>query len=140
MRRLILALCLLAAPAGAWTFTPVPICTLDHAGPEGSAQVTFDPATGLYTIHLTRPGGWPPAPVFSIRFEGAAPLTISTDRHRTEGDRLTVTDRGFGNVLAGLEFNGTATAILGATTLSLDLAGAAAAVRAFRDCPGEGLA
>ena len=118
----------------------MPICTLDHARPDGSAQITFDPATGLYALHLTRAGGWPPAPVFTIRFEGAAPSIISTDRHRVEGDRLTVTDTGFGNVLAGLASGETAVAVLGSATLSLDLTDAPEAVDAFRACPAGGLA
>ncbi|MEM7644123.1 MAG: excinuclease ABC subunit B [Pseudomonadota bacterium] len=140
MRILALLLGLWPLPAWAWTFSPLPICTLEQATETGTTRVTFDPSTGIYAIALTRPDGWPPAPVFSIRFEGGAPLTISTPRHVIDGATLTVTDRGFGNVLAGLEFNATATAILGETIFPMDLTGAAEPVRAFRACPAAGLA
>jgi hypothetical protein len=136
MRVLALLLCL-AQPAGAWTFTPLPICTI--ASDDETVEVTFDPATGLYAIHLTRAEGWPPGPVFALRFEGAAPLTISTDRHRIDGPRLTVTDRGFGNVLAGMERNARATALIADLAVPIDLAGAADPVARFRDCPSDGL-
>ncbi len=130
-------LCLLPVSAFAWTFSPLPVCTIEST--DGAARVTFDPATGLYAIALTRPEGWPPAPVFAIRFEGLAARTISTDRHVVEGATLTVTDRGFGNVLTGLEFNATATAVLGEDLLRIDLTDAGPAVRAFRACPADGL-
>lgn len=61
---------------------------------------------------------------------------ISTNRHTLSNDdaTLTVTDRGFGNVLDGLEFNETATALLGEQAVVLSLEGAASAVQAFRAC------
>lgn len=130
-------LCLVPVPAFAWTFSPLPVCTIEST--DGAVRVTFDPATGLYAIALMRPEGWPPAPVFAIRFEGLAARTISTDRHVVAGATLTVTDRGFGNVLTGLEFNATATAVLGDDLLRIDLTGAGPAVRAFRACPADGL-
>lgn len=123
---------LLASPAAAWEFSPSPVCTLYHQAPGIEAEVTFDGS--FYAIHLTRDGGWPDAPVFSIAFQPNGP-TISTSRHAVSGDTLTVTDSGFGNVLNGLEFNSLATAILGATTQPIDLDGAAPEVAAFRDCP-----
>lgn len=43
-----------------------------------------------------------------------------------------MTDRGFGNVLDGLEFNETATALLGDQAVVLSLEGAAPAVQSFR--------
>jgi hypothetical protein len=50
------------------------------------------------------------------------------------GTALTVTDRGFGNVLDGLQHNEAATALAGSASLSVSLDGAAPAVEAFRDC------
>ncbi|WP_227447412.1 hypothetical protein [Cognatishimia sp. F0-27] len=97
--------------------------------------MTFDGA--LYTIAITRPEGWERAAVFSIRFSGGAALEISTTRHQIDGKTVTVTDRGFGNVLDGLQFNDTATAILGEQTVTVDLSGAARPVQAFRDCPSD---
>lgn len=63
-------------------------------------------------------------------------MTIGTDRHvlSPDGRSLTVTDTGFGNVLDGLAFNTTATALSGAEALPFDLAGAGPAVEAFRSC------
>ena len=145
MRTVLLALPLLVVPlpAMAWEFTPVPICTLFHQDPEVSVRVTYDPASGEYAIHLSREGGWPDAAVFSLRFEGPRGLTISTTRHVIEvGDTrtLTVRDRGFGNVLNGLEFNTRAVAILGDLEVPVMLDGAAPAVEEFRACPAEQLA
>lgn len=129
--RLICLLTLLAGPALAWEFSPTPICTLRSAGPV-DAKITFDGA--LYALHLTRAGGWPDAPVFAIRFNGEVPLTITTTRHVIDGITLTVTDRGFGNVLNGLQYNQTATALIGGLSVPLDLTGAAAPVEQFRAC------
>ncbi|WP_092776310.1 hypothetical protein [Jannaschia pohangensis] len=136
--RLSLALAsLIVLPGGAqaWSFAPTPICTLSQAAFGLDTQVTFDPSQGLYTLTLTRPQGWPEAPVFAIRFDGASPLTISTDRHRVEGTRIVVTDSGFGNVLSGLEANTTATATVGDVSVRIDLAEAAGPVATFRACP-----
>lgn len=130
--RLIFLLSLLATPAASWEFSPIPVCTLRDTGAVAT-EVTYDGV--LYAIHLTRAEGWPDAPVFAIRFEGAAPLTISTSRHVIEGNRLTVTDRGFGNVLNGMQFNRTATALIGDLSVPIDLSGAADPVAAFRACP-----
>ena len=44
---------------------------------------------------------------------------------------MTVKDSGFGNVLGGLEFNNTATAILGNEAVTFGLENAGPAVRAF---------
>ncbi len=132
--RHVLALLLLTTPAYAWEFTPTPICTLSHTEASAAVAVTYDHATRLYAIAVTNPDGWPASPVFSIRFDGAAANTISTQRHQTDGATLTVTDSGFGNVLDGLEFNTVATAFTatGAATVSLD--GAAGPVQQFRAC------
>lgn len=140
---ILLALVGLAAPLQAWEFTANPVCTLAHRTDEMSARVTYDPRLAEpYAIELTRAGPpWPDAPAFSIRFEGPRGLTISTTRHRlSDGGRvLTVTDRGFGNVLDGLEFNSAATALAGPVALTLPLDGAAPAVRQFRACVEGGL-
>ncbi len=112
------------------------ICTLEHSGAEAEARLTFDPAGPLYTISLTRTDPWPEAAVFAIRFEGPRALTISTTRHvLSDGKRtLTVTDRGFGNVLDGLELNALAIALAEDTRVVLDLSAAAPEVAAFRAC------
>ena len=108
-----------------------------------SVSVTFDPTISEYAINLSREPGWPEADVFSMRFEGARSLTISTDRHliNPEDTRtLTVKDRGFGNVLNGLKFNTRAVAILGDIEVPVSLEGAAPAVDEFRTCPTDQMA
>ena len=136
MRTLIVCLCLVASPGSAWEFTPEPICTLSWEDDQSSVVVTYDPRGPEYAITLRRPMPWPQAPIFAIRFQGALGLTISTSRHRlSDGGRaLTVTDRGFGNVLDGLQYNDTAVALTGSAALPVPLSGAAPAVEAFRDC------
>jgi hypothetical protein len=61
---------------------------------------------------------------------------ISTGRHvlSEDGRTLSVRDRGFGNVLNGLEFNVVALAATGDRVVSIDLDGAAPEVAAFRAC------
>ncbi|KPP89591.1 MAG: Hemagglutinin esterase [Rhodobacteraceae bacterium HLUCCA08] len=128
----------LPLPALAWEFSPEPICTLSQAAGTGQVTVTFDPALPEYGIAITlAEGAWDQAPVFAIVFEGARPLTISTDRHvlSDEGMTLTVRDRGFGNVLNGLQFNTRAIARSGATSVTIPLVGASPEVQAFRECP-----
>ena len=138
MRTLPALLICLPAIAPAWEFTPVPICTLSHVAREVETVVTYDPAIGEYAIALTLSSGrWPPATVFGIRFEGSAPNLIVTDNHEiaeADGATLTVRDSGFGNVLNGLEFNTTALAMIGSTTVAIPLEGAAPAVSEFRAC------
>ncbi len=132
----------LTAPAGAWEFTPSPVCTLSDATASASVKLTFDPGQpDPYTIVVKGPAPWPNAPVFSMRFDGAQGLTISTNRQTlSDGGRtLTVTDKGFGNVLNGLEFNSTATALAGDAAIPFPLDGAAPAVKAFRACVGAPL-
>lgn len=134
---------LLAGPAAAWDFSPVPVCTLSHDTPEGAVTVTWDPGRAeAYAITVTRAGVWSRGGVFAIRFDGPRALAIQTDRHAIseDGSALTVTDRGFGNVLDGLEFNGRATAMLGDVEVGFSLEGAAAPVRAFRACTGAAIA
>ena len=139
----LLALLLAAAPAAAWEFTAQPVCTLRHAQGGAEVALTYDPRLPEpYAITVTRPEPWPEAPSFAIRYGGARPLVITTDRHRRspDGRSLTVTDEGFGNVLDGLEFNDSATALSGAEALPLDLTGAAPEVRRFRACAEAPLA
>ncbi len=137
MIRHALCIALLACPATAWEFTSQPVCTISHDTGEVALKVTYDPAVAIYEIRLTLDGQpWPRAPVFAIRFDGPAGLTISTDRHRLSGgDRtLSVTDTGFGNVLNGLGLNDTATMLLGDRAIGIPLEGAAEPVEAFRAC------
>ena len=136
MRTLITCLCLFASPGWAWDFTPRPICTLSWENDDASVVVTYDPRAAEYAITLRRTAPWPREPIFAIEFHGARGFTISTSRHRLSeaGQALTVTDRGFGNVLDGLQYNDTATALTGSAAMPVPLDGAAPAVEAFRDC------
>lgn len=137
MRAVLPVLFLLVTPAQAWVFTATPVCTILNNTPDLSLRVTFDPALPApYSITLTRPTPWPQTETFGLRFDGPAALSIGTARHQLSGNglSLTVTDTGFGNVLDGMEFNATATAIAGSVALALDLAGAAPVVQAFRAC------
>ena len=137
MRTLIALLCLATSPGWAWDFTPEPICTLSWEDGDSSVVVTYDPRGPEYAITLTRATPWPQEPIFAIQFEGPRGLTISTSRHQlSEGGRvLTVTDRAFGNVLDGLQYNDTARALTGSATLAVPLEGSTPAVEAFRNCP-----
>ena len=140
--RLILALTLLASPAAAWEFSAAPICTLSHSSVAGDVLLTFDPALPEYAITLTLPAGrWPDAPVFAMVFNDEAPIAIQTDRHQrsNDGRSITAKDRGFSNVLNGLQLNSSALAISGDTTFSIPLADIGPAMTAFRNCPAEGL-
>jgi hypothetical protein len=136
--RVILSLLFLsfAAPAAAWTFTPGLPCRLSHATPEVEVVLTYDPRGPLYTITLTRPEPWPEAPVFSLTYRGPFGRRIVTDRHQLSngGRSLTVTDRGFGNVLEGLIQDNVFTAEAGDTMVSVPLAGAAGPTAAFAKC------
>jgi hypothetical protein len=128
---------LLASPAQSWDFTPTPICTILNDTPELQVRVTYDPSQPKpYSIALTRPDPWPVTETFGLRFNGPAAMTIGTDLHQlSNGDRtLSVTDTGFGNVLDGLAYNGTATALAGDMAVPFDLTGARPAVDAFRAC------
>jgi len=134
---LALTLCLATLPARAWEFEPLPVCTLRHDGDTLNVVLTYDPSReDAYAIALTRAAPWPDAPLFGLRFDGPLGLLITTDRHvLSEGGRtLTVTDRGFGNVLNGLEFNLAATALTGPVAETVSLDGAAGPVQAFRAC------
>lgn len=135
--RAVITLLLLAAPAQAWDFTPIPVCTIAEDTPDLSIRVTYDPTQAQpYAIALTRPEPWPATETFGLRFDGPAAMSIGTGRHQlsNEGRTLTVTDTGFGNVLDGLALNRTATALAGDMALPVDLTGARPAVDAFRAC------
>ncbi|RZW05331.1 MAG: hypothetical protein EX266_09695 [Rhodobacteraceae bacterium] len=128
---------LAATVAASWQFNPLPVCTLWQELPDAEMRITFDPVQRPpYAITIETDQSWAEAPTFAIRFDGPRGLTITTDRHQVtnEGSKLTVTDDGFGNVLNGLEFNQTATAISGASALQFSLTGAAPKVQAFRAC------
>lgn len=135
--RVLVALICLASPASAWEFTAVPVCTIKLDTPDLSLRVTYDPALSQpYGIALTLPMPWPDSESFGLRFEGPAALTIGTGRHQlsADGRTLTVTDTGFGNVLDGLAYNATATALAGPVEVPFDLSGARPVVEAFRAC------
>ena len=136
MIRTVAIILLVVTPAFAWEASSGRVCELTHEGESGQVRVTYDPAIGDYAIAITPDLPWSAAPVFAIRFDGARDLTITTTRHAISsgGATLTVTDRGFGNVLNGLEFNDTATAVLGDREVSFRLDEAGPAVRAFRAC------
>lgn len=136
MLRALAFLLLSVSQALAWQAGGGDVCEIVHEGDAGSVRVSYDLDTLDYAIAITLPRPWREGPVFAMRFEGAASLVITTDRHvlSEAGRTLTVTDRGFGNVLNGLEFNETATALVGAEAVAFALAGAAPAVRAFRAC------
>lgn len=105
--------------------------------------LTWDPSRAeAYAIALSGADAWPDGAVFSMSFDGPRGLTISTERHVISegGATLTVTDRGFGNVLDGLEFNDRAIAILDGAQVSFSLAGAAGPVRDFRACTSAAVA
>lgn len=135
--RLLLAFLCLAAPARAWEFSASPVCTLAHAEGAAEMRVTHDPRLAEpYAIDVTGPAVWPEGPVFGIDFAGPRPLSIATGRHSLSsgGRTVTVTDRGFGNVLNGLEFNDTAIARLASASVSFSLEGIAEPMAAFRAC------
>lgn len=112
------------------------ICTLTHSEDGIAVRLTHDPSGPLYTITLTAPEPWPVSGLFGIRFDGAAPNVITTDRHVLSPDRrsLSVADRGFGNVLDGLASNRSATGYTGGAAITVGLDGAAAEVAAFEAC------
>ncbi len=141
--RITLAFLILASPAYAWEFSASPICTLTDSSDAGEMTVTYDPAITEYTITVTLPDGtWPDAQTFGMAFANGRPISIQTDlfTRSADGRSLTVKDRGFGNVLNGLEFNSRAYAILGDLTVGFTLDGIDPAISAFRDCPADSLA
>lgn len=143
MRAAILFAILAGQPALGWEFSPSPVCTLSFESDDARVSVTHDPRLSLpYSIAITLPDAWPAGIDFTIRFDGPQALTIGTNRHvPSDGGRtLTVSDVGFGNVLNGLEFNRTATAMAGGRAVALPLDGAAPEVEKFRACAEAALA
>jgi len=141
--RLASFLLLIASPAVAWEFSPSPVCTLSHGTETAEVRVIYDARVPEYAISVSRRDApWSPGPVFAIRFDGPHGMTISTDRHglSSSGQTLTVADSGFGNVLNGLEFSDTATALLADQEVTIPLAGAAPQVQKFRACTEAPLA
>lgn len=137
MRTFVLSI-LLSSPAYAWDFTPGLPCKLNHVSAQAEVELTYDPRVPLYAITVTRKDPWPQADDFAIRFDGPQGRIIATDRHKLSEDglSLTVTDRGFGNVLDGLQFNRSATAKSGDAEVTVGLDGASDAVEAFKACEG----
>lgn len=138
--RFILILTLLPLPAFAWEFSPDPICTLSHQTGDAEIIVTYDASLPEYAVHITRQNGtWDAAPSFRMAFGGGREVEIGTTRHSlsTDGTTLSVRDRGFGNVLDGLEFNENVVSTSGGTSVIANLTDAAPAVQAFRACPTE---
>lgn len=138
---LVLALLLSPPAALAWEFSATSICILEHSEDAADMRLTYDPTNGEYAITVTRDEPWPDGPVFSMRFDGRMPVFIQTDRHVTseDGRSLTVTDRGFGNVLNGLQYNSFALSFLADEMAIVSLVGAAEEVAAFRACTEAGL-
>ncbi len=136
--RSLVALLLCAGPASAWVATADgPVCRLSHEMNAGSVEVVHDPRRALpYSIEVTSDEPWANAPIFAMRFDGPGQMTISTDRHMLSEDAssLTVMDRGFGNVLSGLENNFVAMAVLGNFAITIPLEGAPPEVAKFRAC------
>lgn len=138
MRKILTLLALaLPLPATAWeASSEAGLCLLRHQEPGHTVELTFDPSGPLYTITLSGEEAWPEASVFAMQFNGPRPIFIQTGAQVLSADRraLTVADRGFGNVLDGLQFNRTARASLGTREVQISLDGAAPAVEAFRTC------
>lgn len=136
MLRSLAMLLLTISPTLAWEARSGPVCELIHDGETASLHLTYNAAIQEYAIAITPDRPWLPGPIFAMRFDGPFTTAITTDRHVISdgGATLTVTDSGFGNVLNGLEFNHTATALLGDQSVIVTLDGAGAAVRAFRAC------
>ncbi|MEO1733754.1 MAG: hypothetical protein AAFR45_09040 [Pseudomonadota bacterium] len=125
----------LASSSFAWEAKSGAICILDHQEPIAEVRLTYDPAIPEYSITVRRADSdWLAAPLFGITFDGSRGLSITTNRHDVDGPSVTVRDSGFGNVLNGLEFNDTATAVLGQQTVTVSLEGAAPEVQKFRAC------
>ncbi len=141
--RLFVAAILIPLPSTAWEATVGSVCTLTHETADARVELIYDPAQPLYSITVTRrEDPWAPAQFFGMTFSGERPNTISTSRHvlADDGASLTVTDRGFGNVLDGLQFNESAIAFTASgQSVPLSLDGAAPEVEIFRTCADAGL-
>lgn len=131
-----LAFLLFASPAAAWDASRQgAVCVLTHEMKGAEVIVSHDATKDVpYAIDLRLEEGWQAGPIFSIRFDGPVQRTITTDRHKVTDNTLTVTDRGFGNVLDGIALNRVAIAVTGETALAIPLVGAAPEVEAFKAC------
>lgn len=137
MLRMILPILMILTPlpALAWEAGRMgAICTLSDGS--GNVVLTHDPSGPVYTITARRADPWPEAAIFGMTFLGQNGLTITTDRHlrAPDGLSITVTDRGFGNLLAGMRGNDTATLFAGPARMTVSLAGAAPAIAIFEAC------
>ena len=135
--RLPLLLCCLASPALGWEVSnDGATCHLLHQMPDGAVHLSYAPVNEEFSITLTRFEPWESDDVFAIKFDETRPIFITTDRHQLTPDRtgLTVTDRGFGNVLDGLQYNEWAIAATGQSVMIIPLTHAADAVQSFREC------
>lgn len=134
--RFFIALLTLTTPAHAWEFTTGLPCLLTHETAQARIELTYDPTQPLYSVTIRRDEAWPETPFFEMAFLGPQGRRIGTDRHvlSDDGRALTATDTGFGNVLDGLQYNHTATAIAGGITVTIPLDGAAGPVADFRAC------
>ncbi len=138
--RIISILALVPLPAAAWEFSSDPICTLTHQTDMAEIAITYDARLPEYALFITlRSGQWPGVETFAMTFVGPRAGQIGTSNQTLSADQatLTVRDRGFGNVLDGLEFNANAIATSGDLSISMSLHDAPPAVRAFRDCPRD---
>ena len=128
---------LIGSPSLAWDFTTSPICTVTDRGSDTGLKLTFDGE--LYALHLSHLEGWQNAEVFAIRFAPNGPF-IQTTWHQIDGQTLSVSDAGFGNVLKGLQDNQVAQVLLDETFREIDLNGAYTPVENFKNCkPGAAL-
>ncbi len=137
MRIVALILSMFAAPAVAWEFTSLPLCTLSHATDQADIALTYDPGVPLYTLAITRRNGsWPAGGTFSMAFANTRPAIIRTDRQSLSDNNttLTVADNGFGNVLNGLEFGGTIRAAVADDFVDMTSDGITAPMAAFKTC------
>lgn len=138
--KMIALLALLPLRAAAWEFSPDPLCTLTHQAETAEIVITKDVTVPEYTLTvMLRSGAWPDAPVFFMDYPNGVGPDISTNRHTLSADRATliVRDRGFENVLIGLEENGILYASSGGLRVTADVAMAFGAVQEFRACPAD---
>jgi len=142
LRALTFMTLLAAQPALAWDVRLGSICVLEDQQTDVAVTLTHDPEGPLYSITITTPTPWPDGPVFAIAFLGDTPLRITTNQHVLSNDRraITVVDRGFGNVLNGMEFNTTAVASLGGRDVSFDLQTVDDPMQPFRTCTPQPVA
>lgn len=136
MHRILLLILLMIEPAVAWESGSGRVCEIVHQSENALLRITFDPAIEEYSLAISLTRSWAAGPIFALRFEGLQSNTITTDQHRITdgGATVVVTDSGFGNVLDGVEFNTTVTAILGEQEVTVLLDGAAQSLREFRRC------